>query len=84
MGWNSYNAFGSNVTEPEFLANASYVNEKLLPSGYDTVVVDFRWADTGPSTGSMWVYRGGCWDSDGPYCRSAYRNMHSPDGRDPT
>ncbi len=46
MGWNSYDAFGSSVTEAEFLENASYVKEKLLPSGYDTVVVDFRWADT--------------------------------------
>jgi alpha-galactosidase len=46
MGWNSYDAFGSSVTEAEFLANASYVKEKLLPSGYNTVVVDFRWADT--------------------------------------
>ena len=46
MGWNSYNAFGSSVTEAEFLANASYVKEKLLASGYNIVVVDFRWADT--------------------------------------
>ena len=45
MGWNSYDAFGSSVTEEEFLANAAYVKAKLLPCGYDTVVVDFRWAD---------------------------------------
>jgi alpha-galactosidase len=46
LGWNSYNAFGSSVTEAEFLANATYVKGKLLPSGYNLVVVDFRWADT--------------------------------------
>ena len=45
MGWNSYDAFGSSVTEEEFLANASYLKEKLLPLGYNYVVVDFRWAD---------------------------------------
>lgn len=45
MGWNSYDAFGSSVTEDEFLANAAYVKAKLLPCGYDTVVVDFRWSD---------------------------------------
>ena len=45
MGWNSYDAFGSSVTEEEFLANAAYVKAKLLPCGYNTVVVDFRWAD---------------------------------------
>lgn len=46
MGWNSYDAFGSSVTEAELLANATYIKEKLLPSGYNTVVVDFRWADS--------------------------------------
>lgn len=46
MGWNSYDAYGSSVTEEEFLTNAACVKEKLLPSGYDTVVVDYRWSDT--------------------------------------
>ena len=46
MGWNSYHAFGSSVTEAEFLENAACIREKLLPSGYNTVVVDFRWADS--------------------------------------
>lgn len=45
MGWNSYDAFGSSVTEDEFMANVNYVKEKLLPHGYNLVVVDFRWAD---------------------------------------
>ena len=45
MGWNSYDAFGSSVTENEFLANAAYVKERLLPHGWNYVVVDFRWSD---------------------------------------
>jgi len=45
MGWNSYDAYGSSVTEHEFLANATYVKDHLLPHGYNIVVVDFRWAD---------------------------------------
>lgn len=45
MGWNSYDAFGSSVTEEEFLANAGYVREHLLPHGWEYVVVDFRWSD---------------------------------------
>ncbi len=45
MGWNSYDAFGSSVTEEEFMANVTYVKDKLLPHGYNLVVVDFRWAD---------------------------------------
>ncbi|MGB7747415.1 MAG: putative Ig domain-containing protein [Verrucomicrobiia bacterium] len=47
LGWNSYDAFGDNVVESEVLANARYVAEKLQPVGWDTVVVDYCWADPG-------------------------------------
>jgi len=45
MGWNSYNNFGSSVTESEVLANATYMKDKLLAHGWRYVVVDFRWSD---------------------------------------
>jgi hypothetical protein len=45
MGWNSYDAFGDSVTEAETLANASYMREKLLSHGWNTIVIDFRWYD---------------------------------------
>jgi len=35
----------------------------------------------GPETGSGRVLRGGCWDFDGQYCRSADRSHDSPDVR---
>lgn len=47
MGWNSYDAFGDNVVESEVRANARYVAEKMLPVGWDTVVVDYCWYDPG-------------------------------------
>jgi hypothetical protein len=47
MGWNSYDAFGDNVVESEVVANAKYVHDKMLPYGWDTVVVDYRWYDPG-------------------------------------
>ena len=47
MGWNSYDAFGDNVVESEVLANAHYVADKMLPVGWDTVVVDYCWYDPG-------------------------------------
>ena len=47
LGWNSYNAFGDNVAEAEVLANARYVADKMLPVGWDTVVVDYCWSDPG-------------------------------------
>jgi hypothetical protein len=49
MGWNSYDAFGDSVTEDEVLANAKYVKEKLLPHGWNYIVVDFRWYDPLPT-----------------------------------
>ncbi len=45
MGWNSYDAFGSSVTAAEFMANVTYVKDKLLVHGWNYVVVDFRWSD---------------------------------------
>jgi alpha-galactosidase len=47
MGWNSYDAFGDNVVESEVLANARYMADKMLPVGWDTVVVDYCWSDPG-------------------------------------
>ncbi|MDN4484452.1 alpha-galactosidase [Demequina lignilytica] len=45
MGWNSWDCFGTTVTEDEVLANARIMAERLLPSGWDTVVVDIAWYD---------------------------------------
>jgi len=47
LGWNSYDAFGDNVKESEILDNARYMAKNLLPFGWDTVVVDYRWYDPG-------------------------------------
>jgi hypothetical protein len=43
MGWNSWDSFGTAVTEDEVLANARFLAEHLLPHGWDTVVVDIQW-----------------------------------------
>ncbi|WP_297083210.1 alpha-galactosidase [uncultured Demequina sp.] len=45
MGWNSWDCFGTTVTEAEVLANAGVMAEHLLPHGWDTVVVDIAWYD---------------------------------------
>ena len=49
MGWNSYDAFGDSVTEDEVIANAKYMEEKLLPHGWNLIVIDFRWYDPQPT-----------------------------------
>lgn len=43
MGWNSWDCFGPTVVESEVKANADYMAEKLLPYGWEYVVVDIRW-----------------------------------------
>jgi len=46
MGWNSYDAFGTSITEEELLANARAMKEKLLPHGWNYLVIDARWYDS--------------------------------------
>ncbi|MFG2524935.1 glycoside hydrolase family 27 protein [Streptomyces sp. NPDC048527] len=43
MGWNSWDCYGTTVTENEVLANAAFLQARMLPHGWDTVVVDIQW-----------------------------------------
>ncbi|MFH8774970.1 glycoside hydrolase family 27 protein [Streptomyces sp. NPDC017958] len=43
MGWNSWDCYGTTVTEDEVLANAGFLRDHLLAHGWDTVVVDIQW-----------------------------------------
>jgi alpha-galactosidase len=43
MGWNSWDSYGSSVTEPEVRANAEYMANNLSQYGWEYVVVDIRW-----------------------------------------
>lgn len=45
MGWNSWDCYGTSVTEAEVLANARFMAEHLLSFCWDTVVVDIDWSD---------------------------------------
>jgi alpha-galactosidase len=51
MGWNSWDCFGTSVTEEEVLANAAFMARHLLPFGWDTVVVDIQWYEPGARAG---------------------------------
>lgn len=43
MGWNSWDCYGSTVTEQEVKANADYMAKQLKSFGWNYVVVDIRW-----------------------------------------
>jgi hypothetical protein len=45
MGWNSWDAYGTTVTEPEVKANADFMAKNLKQHGWEYVVVDIQWSD---------------------------------------
>ena len=45
MGWNSWDAYGTTVTEAEVKANASYMAKNLKQHGWQYVVVDIQWSE---------------------------------------
>jgi hypothetical protein len=50
MGWNSWNAFATTITEAQALETASIMAEKLLPSGYNVLTVDIQWYEPNASS----------------------------------
>ncbi len=45
MGWNSWDCYGTTVTEAEVKANADYMASKLKKYGWQYIVVDIQWSD---------------------------------------
>ena len=50
MGWNSWDAFGTGVTEAEVKANADYMASRLSPYGWQYIVVDIQWSEPNPKS----------------------------------
>ncbi|MEO7497062.1 MAG: glycoside hydrolase family 27 protein, partial [Massilia sp.] len=43
MGWNSWDNFGTTITEAQAKQQADYMAAKLKPHGYEYLVVDIQW-----------------------------------------
>jgi alpha-galactosidase len=43
LGWNSWDAYGLTITEPQFRANVDVLAKKLAPFGWDDAVIDEGW-----------------------------------------
>ena len=43
MGWNSWDCYGTSVTETIVRQNAAFMAEHLKPYGWEYVVVDIQW-----------------------------------------
>jgi hypothetical protein len=48
MGWNSWDAYGLTITEPQFRANVDVLRDKLLPFGWRYAVIDEGWFFANP------------------------------------
>ena len=48
MGWNSWDAYGTTVTEAEVKANADYMAKHLKQHGWQYIVVDIQWSEQHP------------------------------------
>lgn len=43
MGWNSWDCFGTSVTEKQLLENAEYMRDNLKKYGWEYIVCDIEW-----------------------------------------
>ena len=50
MGWNSWDSFGTTVTEDEVKANADYMAKNLKSHGWQYIIVDIQWSELHPKT----------------------------------
>lgn len=51
MGWNSWDVFGTSVTEAETRANAEFLAEHMAEHGWEYVVIDVQWYDPAARAG---------------------------------
>lgn len=49
MGWNSWDSYGTTITESDFKANAKWFAEHLKSFGWKYVIVDMEWFVTNPT-----------------------------------
>ncbi|MFI9723304.1 RICIN domain-containing protein [Streptomyces sp. NPDC052396] len=67
MGWNSWNAFGTNVTEQQVKNIIDYMSANgLVQAGYDTVTIDDGWS-AAARDGDQIKSDGSIYDSSGRY-----------------
>ena len=60
MGWNSWDSYGTTITEDEVLANARFMAEHLKAAGWDTLVIDAGWFDPNAHAHGYSRYGPGC------------------------
>src|ERR1017187_8800274 len=51
MGWNSWDCYGTSVTEAQVKANADYMSKNLLSHGWQYIVVVIQWSEPNARAG---------------------------------
>jgi alpha-galactosidase len=76
MGWNSWDCFGTTVTEAQVRGQADVMAEKLLAHGWQYIVVDIQWYEPGAQSHA---YREGA-----PLALDAYGRLQPAPNRFPS
>lgn len=81
MGWNSWDSYGTTVTEAEVLANARFMATHMAHAGWDTLVVDIQWYEPAARAGGYVPGAALCLDADGVQAPAPGRFPSALDGR---
>lgn len=81
MGWNSWDSYGTTVTEAEVKANADYMARHLKSHGWEYVVVDIQWSEIHPKAHGYRADAELAMDAYGRLIPAVNRFPSSADGR---
>lgn len=80
MGWNSWDGYGTTISESQVKANADWLAAHLKPYGWQYVVVDMEWFVTNPTAEGNSKNSQFNMDADGRYTPAPGRFPSSADG----
>jgi alpha-galactosidase len=81
MGWNSWDCYGTSVTEAQVKANADYMAKNLARHGWQYIVVDIQWSEPNPRAGGYRPEPQLAMDGYGRLIPAVNRFPSSADGR---
>jgi len=81
MGWNSWDSWGSSITEAEFRETVQSIHEHLQPFGWQYVVIDEGWFAQHPENSEKHLPRGLVISGDGRYMPAVNRFPSAIDGQ---
>ena len=81
MGWNSWDCYGSAVTEAQVKANADYMAANMKAFGWEYVVVDIEWYQPTADTHEYHPFSDLCMDEYGRLLPAPNRFPSAADGK---